>query len=69
MSDPRAAVDDAHRRAVAEGRDHYRDPATGFAVFTREYHLRRGACCGSGCRHCPYDGVQGSKAVVVPPPE
>lgn len=23
-------------------------------VFTRHYHLRRGSCCGSGCRHCPY---------------
>ncbi|MGH9843368.1 MAG: DUF5522 domain-containing protein [Blastocatellia bacterium] len=24
-------------------------------VFTREFHLKRGECCGSGCRHCPYD--------------
>jgi prepilin-type N-terminal cleavage/methylation domain-containing protein/prepilin-type processing-associated H-X9-DG protein len=23
-------------------------------VFTAEYHLRRGYCCESGCRHCPY---------------
>jgi hypothetical protein len=23
-------------------------------VFTAAYHLRRGYCCGSGCRHCPY---------------
>jgi len=27
----------------------------GFMVFTRLYHLKRGYCCGSGCRHCPYD--------------
>jgi len=27
----------------------------GFVVFTRHYHLKRGYCCGSGCRHCPYD--------------
>jgi Family of unknown function (DUF5522) len=26
-----------------------------FIVFTRHYHLKRGYCCGSGCRHCPYD--------------
>lgn len=26
----------------------------GRMVFTAEYHLRRGYCCGSGCRHCPY---------------
>ena len=23
-------------------------------VFTEAYHLRRGHCCKSGCRHCPY---------------
>ena len=23
-------------------------------VFTAAYLLRRGYCCGSGCRHCPY---------------
>jgi len=26
----------------------------GFMVFTKHYHLLRGKCCGSGCRHCPY---------------
>ena len=26
----------------------------GLIVFTREYHLQRGYCCKSGCRHCPY---------------
>jgi len=25
-----------------------------YLVFTREYHLKRGYCCNSGCRHCPY---------------
>lgn len=24
-------------------------------VFTKQYHLRRGFCCGSVCRNCPYD--------------
>lgn len=23
-------------------------------VFTREYHLKRGHCCQSGCLNCPY---------------
>ncbi len=27
----------------------------GNMVFTAAYHLKRGSCCGSGCRHCPYD--------------
>ncbi|HEX3798564.1 MAG TPA: cysteine-rich CWC family protein [Verrucomicrobiae bacterium] len=26
----------------------------GLMVFTAAYHLRRGFCCESGCRHCPY---------------
>ncbi|MFM8702851.1 MAG: DUF5522 domain-containing protein [Planctomycetia bacterium] len=27
----------------------------GLLVYTAAYHLKRGACCGSGCRHCPYE--------------
>ena len=23
-------------------------------VMTEECHIRRGSCCGSGCKHCPY---------------
>lgn len=26
----------------------------GLLVFTAAYHLRRGSCCHSGCRHCPW---------------
>jgi hypothetical protein len=26
----------------------------GLYVFTEAYHLKRGKCCKSGCRHCPY---------------
>ncbi len=25
-----------------------------YLVFTAQYHLRRGFCCNSECRHCPY---------------
>lgn len=25
-----------------------------YLVFTAAYHLKRGYCCNSGCRHCPY---------------
>jgi Family of unknown function (DUF5522) len=31
-------------------------------VFTEAYHRRRGNCCGSGCRHCPYE----YEGVVLP---
>lgn len=27
----------------------------GLMVFTQQYHLKRGYCCGNDCRHCPYD--------------
>ena len=33
--------------------DYYLDD-NGLMVFTAQYHLRRGYCCGSKCRHCPY---------------
>ena len=27
-------------------------------VFTAAYHRKRGYCCGSGCRHCPWRDEQ-----------
>ncbi|WP_317614728.1 DUF5522 domain-containing protein [Lishizhenia tianjinensis] len=33
--------------------DYYESP-DGYIVFTEKYHLKRGHCCKSGCRHCPY---------------
>lgn len=44
-----------HDAAVAEGKETYIDPATGYMVLTRLAHERRGTCCGSACRHCPFD--------------
>jgi iron complex transport system substrate-binding protein len=38
---------------LAEGRDYYLE--SGRMVFTANYLERRGYCCGSGCRHCPYE--------------
>jgi hypothetical protein len=26
----------------------------GYKCFTEKYHLERGYCCKSNCRHCPY---------------
>ena len=37
---------------LVEGEDFYREGA--FVVFTAAYHLRRGRCCESRCRHCPF---------------
>lgn len=47
-------IDRLHAKALAEGKDTYIDPKTGYEVFTTTYLLRYGSCCESGCRHCPY---------------
>ena len=33
---------------------HFYYNESGLVVFTREYHLERGYCCGNGCVNCPY---------------
>lgn len=38
---------------LQEGDFYYNE--NGLIVFTEQYHLRRGYCCGSSCKHCPYD--------------
>jgi hypothetical protein len=38
---------------LKEGYDYYYD-VNGLMVFTEGYLTRRGYCCDSGCRHCPY---------------
>jgi hypothetical protein len=38
---------------LIEGEDFYFTPE-GYKCFTSKYHLKRGYCCKSGCRHCPY---------------
>lgn len=43
-----------HEEACKDEKEFYIDPKSGFLVFTALKHLRRGKCCGSGCRHCPY---------------
>lgn len=37
---------------LVPGVDYYLE--NGNFVFTAHYHLKRGFCCNSGCRHCPY---------------
>ena len=34
--------------------DFYYD-AEGRRVMSESYHVRRGSCCGNGCRQCPYE--------------
>lgn len=42
----------SNRKKMEDG-DYYLSPE-GFIVFTEQYHLKRGYCCKSGCKHCPY---------------
>ncbi|MFT3767082.1 MAG: DUF5522 domain-containing protein [Minicystis sp.] len=46
---------------LVEGVDYYIE--SGKFVFTAAYHLKRGYCCNSKCRHCPYgrDGGLGTR--------
>jgi hypothetical protein len=29
----------------------------GKVVMTESYHIKRGSCCGNGCKNCPYTPV------------
>ena len=35
-----------------EGVDYYYEG--GLMILTAHFLLKRGYCCGNGCRHCPY---------------
>ncbi len=48
-------IEELHRQACMQGKTMYIDPQTGYKVFTAFAHVQRGKCCGSKCRHCPFD--------------
>ena len=41
-------------RKDMDSKDYYLSD-DGYIVFTESYHLKRGYCCQSSCKHCPYD--------------
>lgn len=43
-----------YNKRIALEKDDYYLNEQGFRVFTAKYHLKRGHCCKSGCKHCPY---------------
>jgi hypothetical protein len=51
-----------HARACRRGEAGYTDPETGLFVMTSVYLADQGACCGSGCRHCPYSAEEQRQA-------
>lgn len=61
---------------LLEGVDFYKEDQK--VVFTSVYHLKRGYCCHSKCRHCPYGlgvaqkvrvEIQGLSCMCEPPAE
>ena len=51
---------------LVEGRDYYLEGSN--MVFTADLLRRRGYCCESGCRHCPYGfGPEGLKRRLSTP--
>ncbi len=42
------------KQDLVEGIDYYLNEG-GLLVFTEKFLLDRGYCCGSGCKHCPYN--------------
>ncbi|MFN5224519.1 MAG: DUF5522 domain-containing protein [Bacteroidota bacterium] len=45
--------------------DFYFSP-DGYIVFTEAYHLKRGFCCNSGCKHCPWKEKKSSPSDSSP---
>jgi hypothetical protein len=45
-------VAEEKKSELVEGEDFYREGP--YIVFTEKFLKKRGYCCESGCRHCPY---------------
>lgn len=57
-------MNDEARAPLLEGIDFYREGP--FLVFTELYLRKRGFCCESGCRHCPWGYGRNSPASADP---
>jgi hypothetical protein len=49
---------------LIQGVDYYLE--AGKFVFTANYHLKRGYCCNSKCRHCPYGNAPSDPGPLAP---
>ena len=49
---PKEESADSSDNSLQLGVDYYFED--GLMVFTSEFLFKRGYCCESGCRHCPY---------------
>tara|TARA_B110000211_G_C14056975_1_gene543805 strand:- start:702 stop:1190 length:489 start_codon:yes stop_codon:yes gene_type:complete len=53
---------DGDRKGLIEDIDFYREGK--YKIFTEWYHLRRGTCCNSNCRHCPYKNDKPQNKII-----
>jgi hypothetical protein len=53
MKQDTAKIKSAENSKFVEGVDYYFE--NGLMVLTARFLLKRGYCCGNGCRHCPYE--------------
>ncbi|MCA1733212.1 MAG: DUF5522 domain-containing protein [Acidobacteria bacterium] len=51
---------------LVEGEDFYREGP--YVVFTEGFLRRRGWCCESGCRHCPWGYRRDQRGDAPVPP-
>ena len=51
LADDHSREEDAAAAALGPEDFYYEGP---WIVFTASYLLKRGYCCNSNCRHCPY---------------
>lgn len=56
QSSSQKKASDSQDVTLKEGMDYYIDQ--GLMVFTAAFLQKRGYCCESGCRHCPYGYVR-----------
>jgi len=45
----------SEKRPVNKDIKNYYIDEKGSKVFTKEHHLKRGYCCKSGCKNCPWN--------------
>lgn len=57
ITDEDRVIYELHQDACKNQKRTYIDPVTGYNVFTEFAHRKRGRCCGSACRHCPYGQI------------
>ena len=56
MKQDAAKNEPSENSKFVEGVDYYFE--NGLMVLTAHFLLKRGYCCGNGCRHCPYEKAE-----------